>query len=212
MLSSAIALSILTIWSLSLRSFAQYVQPCPLLGPVFPAPSHPSSSSPIRTAAKSAIDAIQAALVNATVYGQLDSTTTSFSIDVYSSHENGSIFTHHHSAPALAHPTEGVAKVDSNTIYRIGSISKLLTMYTYLAAADDVSFNEPVTKYIPELAAYAEKNAAALESGKASIFRNFHRQGPRRSFFWRRASCCGFERPFARECGGDMSKKRHTRV
>ena len=43
-------------------------------------------------------------------------------------------------------------------------------MYTYLAAAGDVSFNEPVTKYIPELAAYAEKNAAALETSDIDLF------------------------------------------
>jgi hypothetical protein len=100
----------------------------------------------------------------------LDPNTTSFSIDVYSAHEKSSIFTYHYSAPALAHPTEGVAKVDSSTIYRIGSVSKLLTVYTYLVAAGDVSFNEPVTKYIPELAAYAKKNAAALETSDIDIF------------------------------------------
>lgn len=39
---------------------------------------------------------------------------------------------------------------------------KLLAVDTYLATAGSVSFNEPVPKYIPELAAYASKNAAAL--------------------------------------------------
>lgn len=164
------ALTILTLSYLSFTSLAQYNQPCPLLGPVFPAPSNPSGSNAIKLATKSATNAIQAALLNATIYGQLDSSTTSFSIDVYSAHEKGSIFTYHYSAPALAHPTEGVVKVDSNTIYRIGSVSKLLTVYTYLAAAGDASFNEPVTKYIPELAAYATKNAAALKTSDIDIF------------------------------------------
>jgi CubicO group peptidase (beta-lactamase class C family) len=170
MYSPAFVLTLLTLSSLSFTSLAQSVQPCPLLGPVFPAPSNPSRSSAIRAATKSATDAIQAALLNATIYGQLDPNTTSFSIDVYSAHEKSSIFTYHYSAPALAHPTEGVAKVDSNTVYRIGSVSKLLTVYTYLAAAGDVSFNEPVTKYIPELAAYAKKNAAALKTSDIDVF------------------------------------------
>jgi CubicO group peptidase (beta-lactamase class C family) len=87
-----------------------------------------------------------------------------------SSHETSSIFTYHHSAPALAHPTEGVANVDSNTIYHSGSVSKLLTVYTYLLAAGHVSFNEPVTKYVPEPAAYAKKNAAALEASDIDLF------------------------------------------
>jgi CubicO group peptidase (beta-lactamase class C family) len=165
-----LALALLTLSCLSSASRTQYNQPCPLLGPVFPAPSNPAGSNAINSATKSATRAIQAALLNATTYGQLESNTASFSIDVYSTHERSSIFTYHYSAPALAHPAEGVATVDSNTIYRIGSVSKLLTVYTYPAAAGDVSFNEPVTKYIPELAAYATKNAAALKTSDIDIF------------------------------------------
>jgi Beta-lactamase len=170
MYPSISVLTILTLLSLWPTSLAQSVQPCPLFGPVFPAPSNPSNSRAIKAATKSANNAIQAALLNATAYGQLDPNSTSFSIDVYSTHENGSIFTYHYSAPALAHPTEGVARVDSNTIYRIGSVLKLLTVYTYLIAAGGVSFNEPVTNYIPELAAYAKKNAAALKTSHIDVF------------------------------------------
>lgn len=136
---------------------------------VFPAPRNPSGASAVQVALSSATDAIHAALVNTTAYGQLDPNATSFSIDVYSTHENSSIFTYHYSAPALARPSEGVAKVDSNTVYRVGSVSKLLTVYTYLAAVGDVSFNEPVTKYIPELAAYAKQNASALNTGDIDL-------------------------------------------
>lgn len=60
--------------------------------------------------------------------------------------------------------------MDSNTIYRIGSVSKLLIVYTDLAAVGDVSFNEPVTKYIPEPAAYTSKNVAALQTNDIDIF------------------------------------------
>lgn len=59
--------------------------------------------------------------------------------------------------------------MDLNTIYRVGSVSKLLTVYTYLAAVGDVSFNEPVTMYIPELAAYAKQNASALNAGDINL-------------------------------------------
>lgn len=60
--------------------------------------------------------------------------------------------------------------MDSNIIYRISSVSNLLIVYTDLAAAGDVSFNEPVTKYIPELAAYTSKNAAALRTNDIDFF------------------------------------------
>jgi CubicO group peptidase (beta-lactamase class C family) len=64
----------------------------------------------------------------------------------------------------LANPTAGVGTVESNTIYRIGSISKLFTVYMYLITASDASFNDPITKYVPELAQYAQSQAGVLET------------------------------------------------
>ena len=84
--------------------------------------------------------------------GTLDNETTSFSIDVYSVHDSTPLYTHHFSAPGLAEASEGVQHVDSNTIYRLASISKVLTVYLYLMKAGDLSWNQPITKYIPELA------------------------------------------------------------
>jgi hypothetical protein len=65
-------------------------------------------------------------------------------------------------ASALAEPIEGVATVDSNTIYRIASISKLLIVYMYLITAGGPSFNDPITKYVPELAQYDHAAANVL--------------------------------------------------
>ena len=61
----------------------------------------------------------------------------------------------------MKHDPEGVTSVDSNTVYALGSISKLLTVYTFLLEAGDTSWNDPVTKYIPELAAYAKAHPQA---------------------------------------------------
>ena len=44
----------------------------------------------------------------------------------------------------------------SDTTYRIGSLTKLFSVYTFLVESGDVKFNEPVTKYIPELLEAAE--------------------------------------------------------
>jgi CubicO group peptidase (beta-lactamase class C family) len=112
---------------------------------------------------------LKAALTEGTEYGQLDAHTTSFSIDVYSITQATPLFTYHYSAPGLSNPVEGVAKVDSNTIFRVGSASKLWTVYLYLIEAGDVSFKEPITKYIPELATYAKTNAAALANDGTDI-------------------------------------------
>ena len=42
-------------------------------------------------------------------------------------------------------------------------------MYLYLIEAGDTSFNDPITKYVPELAAYAAKNAEEAEVGVDAI-------------------------------------------
>lgn len=54
-------------------------------------------------------------------------------------------FTGYFSAPALAHPAQGVATVDPNTIYRVSSLFKLLTVYL-LYRVRDISFNQQMTK------------------------------------------------------------------
>jgi CubicO group peptidase (beta-lactamase class C family) len=60
--------------------------------------------------------------------------------------------------------TLGVKNVDSHSQYRIGSISKLFTVYTFLIEAGDVKFNDPITKYVPELAAAARHEQNAVDS------------------------------------------------
>ena len=170
MFSTTIIFPLLVLSSIVSISFGQNDSPCPFLGPDFLAPASPSNSNAIKSAIQSVNSSLKTALVDATMFGQLDPNTTSFSINVYSTNEEPSLFTYHYSAPGLAHSAEGVATVNSNTIYRIGSLSKLLTVYTYLTAAGDISFNEPITKYIPELAAYAVNNAATLKDNDIDLF------------------------------------------
>jgi hypothetical protein len=117
------------------QSVSPYDTPCALFGPDFPVPSRPSSSTAIQKAIRNATSALQDALKNPTIYGQLDSKTTSFSLDWYSTHEEDAIFSYDHSAPVFANPTEGVAVVDSNTVYALGSISKLFSVYTWVSSS-----------------------------------------------------------------------------
>jgi hypothetical protein len=39
-----------------------------------------------------------------------------------------------------------------------------------LIAVGDVAFNEPITKYVPEIAAYAAKNAASLQISDIDVY------------------------------------------
>ena len=42
--------------------------------------------------------------------------------------------------------------VDENSIFRIGSLSKLFTVYTFLIERGMRDWREPITKYVVELA------------------------------------------------------------
>lgn len=139
-------LAIFTIFGL--QALLVHAQICPPFTPNLPISAPLAGSQAIA-------DAIQniSAIIDAVLkFGITSDNDTSFSVDVYSLHDEGSLYTHHFSASNLRNASEGVTSIDSNTIYRIGSISKVFTVYTYLANVGDVSWNEPITKYVPELA------------------------------------------------------------
>ena len=136
--------------------------PCLPLGPSFSPPQALSSSKVFAAALKNVDSAIKASFDGGSKYGVLDPNATSFSLDVWSLHQEQSLYSHHFSAPDLDHNDEGVQRVGSDTVYRLGSMSKLFAVYTFLLAAGDVDFRQPVTKYVPELAQYATQHRAAL--------------------------------------------------
>jgi CubicO group peptidase (beta-lactamase class C family) len=41
--------------------------------------------------------------------------------------------------------------VDADSVYRIGTLTQLFTVYTFLIEVGDVHWEEPVTKWVPEL-------------------------------------------------------------
>ncbi|KAL0474855.1 beta-lactamase/transpeptidase-like protein [Neurospora intermedia] len=132
---------------------------CPPLGPVFEKPRNFKSSAAIRAALANLTETFQArdednsAAVRANI--------TSYSLEVFSiSDTDPVIFDWHHTAPAHASSNitnGGVKKTDADTVYRLGSLTKILTVYTWLVQDGDVKWNEPITKYVPELAKAADK-------------------------------------------------------
>ena len=133
--------------SLPLPSLAQLVTTsCPILGPYFPAPVRPSGKEVVIEVVEQLSTAIWDAVEGNTNAAAFDSNATSFSLQLFSLHEANPLFEYRSSAPTLAQSAIGVTTVDSNTIYRIGSIGKLLTVYIYLITAGDASFNYPSHK------------------------------------------------------------------
>ncbi|RJE25784.1 Beta-lactamase [Aspergillus sclerotialis] len=143
---------------------------CPLLGPVFPAPKHLSKSGVFKRAKhkiSSAIDeAISEAKTSKTPIFYPEN--TSISLEVFSSHDKHPLFYYSYTSPATRNAKRGVQKVDRDTIFRIGSCSKLWTVFLFLIKMGDEPFNEPVAKYIPEIKIAAENiksNATARSEG-----------------------------------------------
>jgi hypothetical protein len=133
-------------------------KPSPLEGAVYKAPFEPSKSEAIIKAK----EALEAELVKAfksdeeSTFGSLGY-QNSFSVEVYSIHEAEALHTHHWTAPKVP-ITSGQKTIDGNSILRVGSISKLITTYIYLINAGFKGWNDPITDYVPQLTAYAEKS------------------------------------------------------
>ncbi|RBQ78067.1 hypothetical protein FVER14953_03457 [Fusarium verticillioides] len=125
--------------------------PCPLLGAIFPPVQHPLQSSAFS-------DSI--ALLNATFNeldrnGTLEGFNTTFYVQAFSASDT--LFQHGYVPPSMKNSlTSGT--LNNDTVFRVGSVSKLLTVYTLLVEVGMKHMNDPVTKWVPELALAARKN------------------------------------------------------
>jgi CubicO group peptidase (beta-lactamase class C family) len=119
---------------------------CPILGPAFPSDFDLTSSTAIKEAI-STFPGLVDALFDSGVMNRSD---VSFAIDVFSSETNSSIYSYFHSGENLQ-PALTAGVLDDETVFRIGSVSKLYTAYALLAVAGMDIFEHPVTKYLPEL-------------------------------------------------------------
>ncbi|KAI2470189.1 beta-lactamase/transpeptidase-like protein [Annulohypoxylon bovei var. microspora] len=113
---------------------------CPPLGPVLPAPTNPAAHEPVQLAIRNVADAFQ------NITAELN--TTGISIAVKSIHEASPLLELHHT-PALLNPN-GTSVIDSQTVYRLGSISKIFAVLSILQQ-NQVKMDDLITKYVPEL-------------------------------------------------------------
>lgn len=138
-----LALSSLT----ALLTEAIPTEDCPNSGPAFSSDFNIAETDAFKDAIVAMPEQIEALIAA----GQVSSNITTFSIDVFSTATNESVYSYHHAAPTL-NGTLTAGKLDDESIYRIGSVSKLFTAYAILNTADIAVFEHPVTQYLPELA------------------------------------------------------------
>lgn len=135
---------------------------CPLYGPIWPLPKN-VLWEPGNLYAISILDDLFSKYIdNANNTG---SEWFSYSVEVFTGSEDKPLWSHYWTAPSLARSnTTGVKKITGDSVYRIGSITKVFTMLTFLASVGDSMWNDPITKYLPD---YAE---LANEPRKSNIF------------------------------------------
>jgi hypothetical protein len=130
---------------------------CPLIGPEFPPPQH-LSTHPIFQQAIQNLTAVFSFIETSNTTG---SSNYSYSVQVFSTNPGlPLLFERYHTAPNLPSlNSTGVKEVGPDTVYRLGSLTKVFTVLAFLSEAGDVHFNEPITKFVPEL---AELNAKTM--------------------------------------------------
>lgn len=123
-----------------------YAAVCPLSGPVFPPPRSLSSSTFFQSSLRDLQNTLQATLANNT--GPFIASDT-FSIQIFSTSDDGKpLFDFHRRGGGLSKDL----KLDGDAIYRMASVSKLITSYLLLLQAGDGVWAEKATAHIPELA------------------------------------------------------------
>lgn len=129
----------LAVWFASTLSGAQN---CPLHGPAYLAPT--DLASPAFIAAKARFEEALAS------HPKINKTAVTFAVEIYSSSSKdaGTIHRSYNTADAQ----KGLVDLGPDTVFRIHSISKAITVYTMLSKLGYKYWDEPVTQYIPELA------------------------------------------------------------
>lgn len=140
------------ILALSFAAQALSYRPCPLLGRSW----EPSTYLADATILQQAFETLQATVQNATETGLTDygtwyPTNNSFSIGIFDVSTPGPLFSMQHASQSLQEAEQGVKEITQDTIFRIGSVSKLVTVYLFLIELGPRYFDRSVTEFIPEL-------------------------------------------------------------
>ncbi|KAJ5884700.1 beta-lactamase/transpeptidase-like protein [Penicillium taxi] len=143
---------------------AQAAQPayCPLLGSFFPPPESISSNAEF----VAALDSISLELTSANL-------TNSVSFQIFSGSDHFSAYKYSHTSSVTKQASHGVNEVDEDTVFRIGSGSKLWTMLLLMIETQGHILNERVINYVPHLRAASRHlcRNATMQADQADFLR-----------------------------------------
>ena len=121
---------------------------CVLLGPEFPSPKHLSGSATLKSAT-----AQFEKLLGQKDLGLLPN-DTAWGVALFSSKEDKTLYEHYYAPSNIS-----VKTVNKDSIFRVGSLTKVFTVWSFLIEIGDEHFNDPITKYVPELAGKSGKTS-----------------------------------------------------
>lgn len=125
-----------------------------LLGPTYPPPSGLASSDDFRDITDSLARTLDSSLKSGqSSFGEFWGNSSSLSITAVSTQDGVDVpfLDYHFSSPYLNTSAGSIVKVTSSSVYRIGSISKLFTVYMLLVNYGWHCWDQSVTCHIPEL-------------------------------------------------------------
>ncbi|KAK5738679.1 hypothetical protein LTR17_005811 [Elasticomyces elasticus] len=149
------SLAVLAASSLAVSAY----KPCPLLGPVFEAPDSLCEANIFQSALRNLTATLDyAGRSGVTPFGKIPSEATSFTVGIFDA--ESTLFSHQYSSPALKNDTAGVKTVTEDSVFRIGSGSKLITVYLFLVEVGAQYWSHPITEFLPILAEAAQNCSA----------------------------------------------------
>ncbi len=126
---------------------------CPMNGAFFPRPTTLHNHPRLLSAAKE-VDTLFEELVDSNPSQK----NFSYGFEAFETYD-GLFWSRYFTHPSLKTAnTTGVRNIDSNTVVRLGSVTKLFDVWVFLITVGGGVFNDPITKYIPELRTVAENS------------------------------------------------------
>lgn len=147
-------LSISTILTILDIQYASATTSTSFLGPAFPPPQNVTSA--LATTVKDLASNLTKALnAGSTIYGNFTPQSQAVSVLAQSIYEDKPFFSYNYNSSLIP---SNVSLTD-RSIYRIGSISKLFTVYTLLVQSGFQHFDDLVVDHVPELKQWANKSS-----------------------------------------------------
>lgn len=134
-----------------IASTAVVAEPHPFLGPIYPPPINLLAEKLIQNTVANLSSSLIHVLRNGqSPWGNVSANTSSMSMHVASARDNRTLLDFNFASPALN--KTGTQDVTADSVYRVGSVSKLFTVYALLLNAGGFEkWDDPVTTYVPEL-------------------------------------------------------------